>query len=210
MSNPVIDMGDLDNWVEPSLSPIPVPKGVYEAVIYDVNDVRSFQWRGKDIVEFTLTFQVVGGEHDGRLISYIRVNSFPTRGNTSTGVTDLLLCAGYPIDELRGITFDGLIDAIEQLKADGSTVFLSVDWEGFSLAAYQEKLKELTGAEDYETAKNLADKDQRKEAGNYATVFSNYNSFPELPNGEKNHRPKCPITDEPLNARAVVRKFLRV
>ncbi len=216
----MINKSNLSNEVIPGILEVylsygqrrkPVPPGTYRVSIAEILDVRS----GSRFVTFQIDFRVVGEArlNDGRVteeyhgfpISRQWVTSAP-RGNGRSMASELLRSAGIATQPRSNREME---KAILQIQETGALLTVKLDWEGFSKALWDRKLKELTGATDSTQARDRATKAQRKQASRFAVRARSYRDFPDNPDGEgKLHRYTDPRTGEEVVASPKIRRFL--
>jgi hypothetical protein len=98
---------------------------------------------------------------------------------------------------------------ISQIRETGELLTVELDWEGFSSALWNRRLKELTGAANSTQARNRATSAQKKLASRFAVRARSYGHFPDDPDGEgKLHRYTDPQTGEEVVASPKIRRFL--
>ena len=102
-----------------------------------------------------------------------------------------------------------LEEIILQIKETGQLLTFELDWEGFSKALWDRKLKELTEATDSTQARDRATKAQKTQASKFAVRARSYRDFPDNPDGEgKLDRFTDSQTGEEVVASPKIRRFL--
>ena len=189
----------------------PAPPGIYRVRIAEIREVRS----NSRFVTFQIDFRVVGEArlNDGRVTEEYDGFSIPrqwvtsaTRGNGRSAVLDLLRSSGIGTQPRSNREME---KAILQIRETGELLTVKVDWEGFSKALWDRKLKELTGATDSTQARDRATKAQKTQASRFAVRARSYRDFPDNPDGEgKLHRYIDPQTGEEVVASPKILRFL--
>ena len=188
----------------------PVPPGIYRVSIAEIREVRS----SSRCVTFQIDFRVVGearlkdgrgtDDYEGFFISRQWVSSAPWNGRSMA--SELLRSAGIATQPRSNREIE---KAIRQIQETGELLTVKVDWEGFSKALWERKLKELTGATDSTQARDRATKAQKTQASKFAVRARSYRDFPDNPDGEgKLHRYIDPQTGEEVVASPKIRRFL--
>ncbi len=188
----------------------PVPPGICQIGIEEVRRIIRSRF-----INFLIDFLVVGEarltdgtvteEYDGRLIPRQWVSSVP-RGKDPSMVFDLLRSAGIPTLPRSNRELE---EVIFQIQAAGELLTVELDWEGFSKALWDRKLKELTGATNSTQARDQATKAQKRAARRFAVRAQSYRDFPDDPDGEgKLHLYTDPETGEEVEASPKIRRFL--
>jgi len=188
----------------------PVPAGTYRVRITQIVEIRP----NSKFVTFQINFQVVGEarlkdgrvteEYNGFFISRQWVTSALWNGRSMA--SDLLQSAGIATQPRSNREME---KAIQQIQETGEFLTVKVDWEGFSKALWDRKLKELTGATDSTQARNQATKAQKTQASRFATRARSYRDFPDDTDGEgKSHRFTDSQTGEEVVASPKIRRFL--
>ncbi len=213
----MINKSNLSNEVIPGILEVylsygrkPVPSGTYRVRILDILEVRS----SSRCVTFQIDFQVVGEArlHDGRVteeyngfpISRQWVSSAPWNGRSM--VSDLLRSAEIATQPRSNREME---KAVLQIQETGELLTVKVNWEGFSKALWERKLKELTGATDPIQARNQATQAQKNQASRFAVRARSSRDFPDDPDSEgKSHRFTDSQTGEEVVASPKIRRFL--
>ena len=186
-----------DMWEEFDQRRRPLDAGTYTAVLSKVNNVSEYTTKeGRTGVNAEVNFIVFGGEFDGKPLNFQRLSIYQ--------LIALFKSAGY--SQPPGSPTE-VADALANLADAGTKVKIRVNWTAFSSPAYAEKLMELTGEATAKAAKAAASGPQKGEAGDYATILSNYREFPEDELGNKVASVQCPYTDEKVTARAEIKDF---
>lgn len=207
LSNELLDIGDVQNWTEPSAFAPPPPAGNYRAVIDSVVDARTFEARGKPQLEVVLNYRVLGGEYDGRAVTFQRVNTFVNDDRSS--LLDFFKSAGVPDEDLINLSVKDAAKLVYRLAEQAATVSFYLDWSAYSVPARDFTLRLLTGADTTEEAKAKAEgnNDIWNEAKKAALVCRGYRNFPSDAKGGKKPIITCPITSKKVEARAYVARY---
>jgi hypothetical protein len=208
LANESLDVGDVQNWQEPSAFAPPPPAGEYRAVIDDIVDARSFEARGEACLELTINYRIHGGEYDGRAVTFQRVNTFKRERDKSSTLLDFFKSAGVPSQDLKNISVKDAAKLAQTLADRGGIVKFYLDWQAYSVPARNQTLIALTGANDYDEARVAADDEAWKGARKAALIATSYRDFPDNGRGGKKPSLVCPLTGEKVEAKAVVKRFM--
>ncbi len=189
----------------------PVPAGIYRGFVTEIVEVRSFP--NPPTTLLTLNFEVsevlelkfgsLEEVHEGHLIRWQKI--YKNWGKPSMADA-LLRSAGIQVLPRSNSELE---EIILQIKETGQLLTFELDWEGFSKALWDRKLKELTGATDSTQARNQATKAQKTQASKFATRARSYRDFPDDPDGEgKSHSFTDSQTGEEVVASPKIRRFL--
>jgi hypothetical protein len=197
---------DWDSYAQPSEYVSPPAPGKYTLFVRSIDDLSESDDRLS--ISAQLTFEVVGGSFDGRVLPFQRLSSKKfKRGNALASTMDDLLWAA------EGPRCASNYDRGQALKAlvDQQTRFaVKFDWRGFCVKCYEDALKAATSQQDVEAAKQMADPTQKKAASQAATVAKNHRGFPTLPNGELQDFLLCPKCQSEVRAQGNIVTYLRV
>jgi len=203
---------DQQNWQPPSEFP-KLAKGqtTYMFKISQIRECNDIQHANGKRINVTLDFEIVGGECDGRKVTYQRLNNveFNTndRGRTSF-LLDYIMSSGARPNLKTNKDFIVQLNAME---AKGSISKGYLDWEGMCMPCFDKTLFEKTGATDRESALKLADSKMKKEVRKFATKAKNWGEFPENPLNpkEKLEYFECPSCGEEVRAQVKITRWFR-
>lgn len=182
----------LDEALENYGKPRPRPHGRVNVILTDYNPEWVYIGVSKNNRPYALAngmdFVVVGGEWDGQQLENLSgINLFGIVTQTGSQVT----CE------------QDFLELLEEIKNTGEVIQLGLEWEGSSSTLYKQKLMELTGTDDYESAKDAADKVQKREANEAATILKSVKQFPTNPDGSPS--PVADVNGEQIYAETYVR-----
>jgi len=210
LSNEVIK-GQLESYLSYGRGQRPVPPGIYRVRILDILEVRS----GSGFVTFQINFLVVGEARlsDGRVTEEYNTFTIPRqwvtsapRRNGRSMASELLRSAGIATQPRSNREIEKVIS---QIRETGELLTVELDWEGFSSALWNRRLKELTGAANSTQARNRATSAQKKLASRFAVRARSYGHFPDDPDGEgKLPSYTDPETGVEIYASPKIRRFL--
>ncbi len=214
----MIDKSNLSNEIIEGIEEVyisyeqgPVPAGIYRGFVTEIVEVRSFP--NPPTTLLTLNFEVSEVEelkfgsleevHEGHLIRWQKI--YKNWGKPSMADA-LLRSAGIQVLPRSNSELE---EIILQIKETAQLLTFELDWEGFSKALWDRKLKELTGATDLVQARDRATQAQKTQARRFATRARSYRDFPDDPDGEgKLHRFTDSQTGEEVVASPKIRRFL--
>jgi hypothetical protein len=194
-NEPLNNVGKL--WEDYKNRAKPVPAGYHTAVLSSINEFNTYTTqKGDPFPVANLDFELYGGELDGKSLRFQRL--------IINQLIGLFQAAG--VEDPPGTTVE-LAEGLAAIKDTGAVFKVRTDLEAFSTEAYTAKLMELTETDDGDTARSAAGKDEKREAAQYATIFTSAREFPVDSAGEPLTTVDCPYTQGKVQARAVVKGF---
>ncbi len=210
LSNEIIE-GILEVYLSYGRQRGPVPAGTYRGFVTEIVEVRSFP--NPPATLLTLNFEVsevlelkfgsLKKVHEGHLIRWQKI--YKNWGKPSMADA-LLRSAGIQVLPRSNSELE---EVLGRIKETGQLLTFELDWEGFSKALWDRKLKELTGATDLVQARDRATQAQKTQASRFAVRARSYRDFPDDPDSEgKSHRFTDSQTGEEVVASPKIRRFL--
>lgn len=203
---------DQQSWQPPSEFPKLV-KGqkAYQFKISQIRECTDIQLPNGKRINVTIDFEVVGGDEDGRKVTFQRLNNveFNTadRGRTSFLLDYIMSSGARP--SLK--TNKDFLIQLNKMEATGTIARGYLDWEGMCMPCFDKNLQDATGASDRESSLRLASKDQKKAARKFAVKAKNYGEFPENPLNPKDKLEyfECPTCGEEVRAQVKITRWFR-
>lgn len=183
------------------------PAGEYVGMLseltdFRVNEAKQGKNKGRKFVGAQVDAKISpeSESYPGFKIRFQRLNHWQIR--------DLLKGFGLEREEIQKLDEEGIKQTLLDAVESETTFPFFGDWRLFSVAARNQKLRELTNTDTDDEAKNAANSEQYNAANEFATIYTTESEFPEV-DGKRVTVVECPHTGEELYGNFEIRRFLQ-